>query len=95
MDKEGSTGSQDDTVKLKDESKLVDETIRVGIQKASDTSVQPHEDTVFQFAPVDRGRFQNHEQRRQAVKEQISRLKYRKIEDDLYKWNKDFIELSE
>ena len=69
MDEERSTGSQDDIVKLKDESKLVDEAIRVDIQKASDASVQSHEDTVLQFTPVDRGRFQNHEHRRQAVKE--------------------------
>ena len=87
--------TRDQPIKLKDELKLVDETIRVGIQKASDASVQSHEDAVFKFAPVDRGRFQNHEHRKQAVKEQINRLKTRKIEDYFYKWNKDFIELSE
>ena len=94
MDEEGSTGSQDDTVKLKDKSKLVDEAIREGINKASDTSFQSHEDTVFQFALVDSGRFQNNKHRRQAIKEQIIRFKTKKIEDDFYKWNKEFLELN-
>ena len=57
MDEEGSTGSQNDTVKLKQESELVEEAIQEGIKKASDTSVQSHEDTVFQSTPMDRGRF--------------------------------------
>ena len=47
MDEEGPTGSQDDTVELKEESKLVDEAIREGVNKASDTSIQSHEDTVY------------------------------------------------
>ena len=37
MDEEGSTDSQEDTVKLKEESKFMEEAIEVGIQKASDT----------------------------------------------------------
>ena len=49
MDEEGSTGSQEDTVKLKEESKLMEEAIEVGVQKASDTSIQSNEETVFQF----------------------------------------------
>ena len=74
----------------------MEEAIKEGIQKASEVSVQSHEDTVMQLTPTDRGRFYSHEYRIQAVKEQISRLKTRKIEDDFYKWNKDeFIELSE
>ena len=86
MDEEGSTGSQEDTVKLKEESKLMEEAIKEGIQKASEVSVQSHEDTVMQLTPTDRGRFYSHEYRIQAVKQQISRLKTRKIEDDFYKW---------
>ena len=50
---------------------------------------------MFQFAPDDRGIFQINEHRRQAIKEQIIRLKTKKIEDDFYKWNKDFLGLSE
>ena len=50
---------------------------------------------MFHFAFDDRGRFQVSEHRRQAVKEQILRLKTRKIEDDFYKWNKEFLELCE
>ena len=50
-------------------------------QKASDTSIQSHEDRVFQFASTDRGRFQTSEHRRQVVKVQI-RLKTKRIEDD-------------
>ena len=68
MDEEGSTGLQGDTVKLKQESKSIEEAIEVGIQKASDTSIQCHEETVFQFAPTERGGFQISEHRRQAVK---------------------------
>ena len=57
MDKEGSTGSQDDTVKSKDESELVEEAIQEGIKKASDSSFQSHEETVFQLSRIDRGEF--------------------------------------
>ena len=53
-----------------------------GMNKASDTSIQSHEDTVYQLAPMDRGRFQTNGHRRQAIKEQIIRLKTKKIEDD-------------
>ena len=85
MGKEGSIGSQDETVKLKEESKSMEEAIKEGIQKASEVSVQSHEETVYQFAPDDRGRFQISEYRRQAMKEQIIRLKDKKIENDFYK----------
>ena len=64
MDEEGSTSSHDDTVKLKEESELVDKAKREGINKASDTSLQSHEDTVFQLTPMDRERFQTNEHRR-------------------------------
>lgn len=57
----------------------MDEVIQEGIKKASDTSVQSHEDTVFQFALMDKGRFQTNEHRRQAIKEQIIRSKTKKI----------------
>ena len=46
---EGSTESQDDIVKLKEESELEEEAIQEGIKKASDTLFQSCEDTVFQF----------------------------------------------
>ena len=39
MDEEGSNGSEDETVKLKKESKSMEEAIEEGIQKASDTSI--------------------------------------------------------
>ena len=57
MDEAGSTGSQDDTVQLMEESKLVDEVIQEGIKKASDSSFQSHEETVFQLSRIDRGEF--------------------------------------
>ena len=95
MDEEGSNGSEDETVELKKESKSMEEAIKEGIQKASERSIQSHEDTVFQFSPDDRGRFHNNEHKRQAIKEQIIRLKTKKIDDDFYKWNKEFLELSE
>ena len=56
MDEEGSAGSQEETVKLK-ESKSVEEAIQEGIQKVSDTSIRSHEEKVVRFAPRDRGRF--------------------------------------
>ena len=56
----------------------------------NDTSAQSHEDSVSQLAPSDRGRFQTTENMRQ-----ISRLKARKFEDDFFKWNNEFMELSE
>ena len=95
MDEEGSNGSEDETVKLKEESKSMEEAIKEGIQKASEVSVQSHEETVYQFAPDDRGRFQISEHRRQAMKEQIIRLKDKNIENNFYKWNKEFLDLSE
>ena len=52
-------------------------------------------DAVYQLAPIDKGRFQINEHRRHAIKEQIIRLKTKKIEDDLYRWNKEFLELNE
>ena len=94
MDEEGSAGSQEETVKLK-EYKSVEEAIQEGMHKASDTSIQSHAETVYQFAPDDRGWFQISENRRQAAKEQIIRLKTKNIENDFYKWNKEFLELSE
>ena len=73
MYEEGSAGSQYDREKLKEESKSVEEAIKEGIKKASDTSIQSHEETVFQFAPTDRGRFN---------KEQSTRLRSKKIVDN-------------
>ena len=93
MDEEGSTGSQEDAVKLEEESKLIEEAIEKGMKRASVTSIQSCEDTVFQFTPVDRGRFQVSDQRRQAIKEQLIRLKSRKMDKDFYRWNKDFPDL--
>ena len=58
---------------IETELELVEEAIQEGMKRASDTSVQSHEDTVFQFA--DRERFQVSEHRMQAVIEQIIRLK--------------------
>ena len=52
MDEEGSNGSEDETVELKKESKSMEEAIKEGIRKASERSIQSHEDTVFQFSPV-------------------------------------------
>lgn len=46
MDEEGSIGSEDETVKLKEESKSMEEAIKEGIQKASEVSVQSHEESV-------------------------------------------------
>ena len=46
MDEEDSAGSQDDTEKVKEETESVEEAIKRGMAKASDTSVQSQEETV-------------------------------------------------
>ena len=86
---------EDNTEKIEEETKSVEEAIKQGMTKASEnTSVQSQEDTISQFSSIDRRRFQNIEHRRQAVKEQVSRLKAKKIEDGFYKWNEEFLELN-
>ena len=51
MDEEGSSGSEDDTRKINEETKSVEAAIKEGMKKVSDTSVQSKEETVFQFCP--------------------------------------------
>ena len=62
-------GSDEDTKKSKEE-KSVEEVIKQGIAKANEhPSVHSVEDTVSQFIPSDRGRFQSTEHMRHVFKE--------------------------
>lgn len=95
MDEEGSAGSQHHTKKTKEEDVSLKEITIKEISKADDTSIQSQEEIVSLISLTDRGRFQTSEHRRQAVKEQLSRLKAKKIEEDFYKWDKEFLEFCE
>lgn len=64
MYEKGTAGSQDDTVEMKEESALVEEAIKKGIDKASDTSVQSQEETVSLIAPTNRGQVQTSDYRK-------------------------------